>query len=59
MKNIVFIVSFELDQRARDQGYQWSIRSWKNWCEKNDAELVVLDENEYFVNIILDILSIF
>ena len=51
MKNIVFIVSFELDQRARDQGYQWSIRSWKNWCEKNDAELVVLDEPLFDLNV--------
>ena len=44
MKNIVFMIAFELDQRARDQGYEWSIRSWKYWCEKHNVSLFVLDK---------------
>ena len=30
-------------QRSRDTGYEWSIKSWGNWCKKNDVELFVMD----------------
>jgi len=47
MKNIVYMVNIVQDERSKSQGYEWSIKSWKNWCNKNDCELFVLDENVY------------
>ena len=34
-------------QRSRDTGYEWSVKSWKNWCEKNGVELFVMDTPIY------------
>ena len=36
-----------LDDRSKTQGYEWSIRSWKNWADKNNCELFVLDQPIY------------
>jgi len=45
MKNIVFMTSIKDDSRLeRSKPYEYSVKSWSNWCEKNDAELFVLDE---------------
>jgi hypothetical protein len=41
-KNIVFIPNIKLDDRS--SGYEFSIKSWKVWCDKNDVELFVLEE---------------
>tara|TARA_R110000744_G_scaffold222764_3_gene341601 strand:+ start:3718 stop:4458 length:741 start_codon:yes stop_codon:yes gene_type:complete len=43
-KNVVFMISVVHDQRSEDQGYEWSIKSWKKWCDKNDCELFILEE---------------
>ena len=32
---------------GRSGGYDWCIKSWETWCEKNDAELFVLEEPLY------------
>lgn len=50
MKNIVFILNIKLDDKEgrytpeRSLPYKFSINSWKIWCDKNDCELLVLDE---------------
>ena len=39
-KNIVFIPNINLGNN-RNETYQYSIDSWKKWCEKNDCKLMV------------------
>mgnify|MGYP003651778974 CR=1 FL=1 len=44
-KNIVFIVNLpETKKEGRNQPYQNSVKSWKNWCNKNDCKLFVLEQ---------------
>tara|TARA_Y100000034_G_C6839995_1_gene379906 strand:- start:218 stop:994 length:777 start_codon:yes stop_codon:yes gene_type:complete len=43
MKNIVFIPNVNVGD-DRSNPYEYSIKSWKYWCNKNDCELLVLDE---------------
>ena len=44
-KNIVFIPWIKDESRAtRSLPYKYSISSWKQWCKKNDCELVIMDE---------------
>lgn len=54
MKNIVFIVNLKEEQKpGRSYPYEHSVKSWKTWCDKNDSELVVLEERihqEDFMN---------
>ncbi len=47
MNNIIFIVSINKEQRSEDQGYEWSIKSWGKWAEKNGHQLFVLEEPIY------------
>ena len=43
MKNIVFIVSLKDTKKPnRSNPYQYSINSWKTWCDKNNSELMSL-----------------
>jgi len=53
MKNVVFIVDITLKGSQRDVGrwaetrsdpYVFCTKAWKKWCDKNDCELFVLDE---------------
>ena len=53
MKNVVFIVDITLKGSQRDVGrwaetrsdpYVFCTKSWKKWCDKNDCELFVLNE---------------
>ena len=45
MKNIVFMTSIKDNNRIeRSKTYEYSVKSWSNWCDKNDAELFILDE---------------
>lgn len=47
-KNIVFIVNLpETKKPGRNNPYQYSVASWKTWCNKNDCELYVLQERIY------------
>ena len=41
------MVNIVHDDRSKSQGYDWSIKSWKYWADKNGCDLVVLDENVY------------
>ncbi len=43
MKNVVFIPNINLGDN-RSNPYKYSIASWKQWCEKNNCDLVVFDE---------------
>ena len=31
----------------RSKPYEYSVKSWKQWCEKNDVEFFMLDEFIY------------
>ena len=45
MSNIVFIPVIKDPKRiGRSIGYEWSIKSWKKWCDKNNSELFVLND---------------
>lgn len=39
MKNVVFIPNVDLGN-GRSTPYHYSVKSWKKWCDKNDAMLV-------------------
>jgi hypothetical protein len=48
-KNIVFILDVKLNKEGRYSStrslpYQFSIKSWKNWCDKNNCDLFVLND---------------
>lgn len=49
MKNIVFLMNIKLNDASgrytpeRSLPYEYSIKSWKAWCDKNDAELFTLE----------------
>lgn len=48
-KNIVFIMDIDLQGQGRWAStrrapYQYSIKSWQQWCKKNDAELFILSD---------------
>ena len=44
-KNIVFIPWIKDDTRAtRSLPYKYSISSWKQWCRKNNTDLVIMDQ---------------
>ena len=47
-KNIVFIVNIKNESNMkRSIPYTYSIKSWRNWCNKNNCELVVLENRIY------------
>lgn len=39
MKNVVFIPNIDLGN-SRSEPYHYSIKSWKNWCDKNGVTLI-------------------
>jgi hypothetical protein len=47
-KNIVFIVNItDSAKQSRTNPYQYSIKSWSKWCQKNNCELFVLENRIY------------
>ena len=54
MKYIVFIPyikredditkSSSIVHANRHSGYEYGIKSWKNWCKKHNCELYIMDE---------------
>ena len=53
MKNVVFIVDITLKGSQREVGrwaetrsdpYEFAVKAWGKWCDKNDCELFVLNE---------------
>jgi len=48
MKNYVFMINIVNEgNEERSKPYQYSVNSWKNWCNKNNYELFVLTERVY------------
>ena len=44
-KNVVFMTAVKVpEMEHRSKPYEYGIASWKKWCDKNNCELVVLDE---------------
>ena len=44
-KNVVFMTAVKVPgMEYRSKPYKYGIDSWKHWCDKNGAELVVCDE---------------
>ena len=41
------MVNITHDDRSKTQGYEWSIKSWRNWAERNDCDVFVLDSPVY------------
>lgn len=41
--NVVFLPTIDLGNN-RNSSYKYSVDSWKNWCDKNNCELLVWDE---------------
>ena len=55
MSNVVFIPNIDLgrDQQRKESNtdiYQYSVNSWKGWCDKNDCELIVWEDLLYPVD---------
>ena len=46
MKNIIFIPAIDAG-RGRHHSYEYSIKSWKYWADKNDCDVLVWDEALY------------
>lgn len=46
MKNIIFIVNIGGDD-DRNKPYHFSIKCWKKWADKNNAEVFILTEKVY------------
>ena len=49
MKNVVFFTNIDL-ANGRNSSYDYSIQSWKNFCDKNDCELIVWEDLIYPVD---------
>lgn len=45
-KNIIFMIDIKLEEKKnRTDAYKYSIDSWKRWGEKNNAQIMVLNES--------------
>ncbi len=46
--NVVFMINIKDEKRLeRSKPYDYSVKSWEKWCEKNNCELFILDEYLY------------
>jgi len=44
-RNIIFLTAITFPgQEHRSKPYEYGIKSWQHWCNKNDCDLFVLDE---------------
>ena len=43
MNNIVFIIAVKKDGQLKPE-YEIGIESWRRWCDKNDVQLLLLEE---------------
>lgn len=48
MKNIIFMISIQQDERSKNQAHYWSIKSWSDYAKKHDIDLYVLNESIYY-----------
>ena len=49
-KNIIFLINIVHDDRSKNQGYEWSIKSWRKYAEKCGHEVFVLDKTLFEVS---------
>ncbi len=48
MKNLIFIPNIDKGQGSkRHEPYHFSINSWKRWADKNNCEVLVMDQSIY------------
>tara|TARA_R100000908_G_C3733794_1_gene132324 strand:+ start:480 stop:1235 length:756 start_codon:yes stop_codon:yes gene_type:complete len=53
MKNVIFMVNIKGNKKLnRTTPYEYSIKSWKRWADKNNCELFVLEDWVYDESII-------
>jgi lipopolysaccharide biosynthesis glycosyltransferase len=43
-KNIIFMINIVQDERSRNQGYEWSVKSWKHYAQRHDCDLFILEQ---------------
>lgn len=43
-KNIIFMINIVHNERSKNQGYEWSIKSWKKYADKYNHDLFILDQ---------------
>jgi len=43
-KNVIFMINIVHNERSRNQGYEFSIKSWKEYADKYDCELFILNQ---------------
>lgn len=48
--NIIFIINIVHNDRSKNQGYDWSIKSWRKYAEKYGHELFILDRTLFEVD---------
>ena len=46
-KNVIFIINIKHNERSRNQGYDWSIESWRKYAKKYNHTVFVLDQFLY------------
>lgn len=65
-KNVIFLINIVHNERSKNQGYDWSIKSWQKYAEKYNHQIFVLDEPlfdpsivkpQWFKMYILDVLE--
>jgi len=49
-KNIIFLINIVHDDRSKNQGYEWSIKSWRKYAAKYGHEVFVLDKTLFEVS---------
>ena len=49
-KNIIFLINIVHDDRSKNQGYEWSIKSWRKYAEKYGHKVFVLDKTLFEVS---------
>lgn len=44
MNNIIFLININKTDRSKQQGYEWSIRSWQSYADKYGCTVYILDQ---------------
>src|SRR5210317_759948 len=49
-KNIIFLINIVHNDRSKNQGYEWSIKSWRKYAEKYGHEVFILDQTLFEID---------
>ena len=49
-KNIIFMINIVHNERSKNQGYDWSIKSWQRYAQKYGCELFILDQQLFDIS---------